>query len=127
MPYSDVIALMRYSVAVINPSLFEGWSTTVEEAKSLGKSILLSDIPVHREQSPVRGHFFKANSAEQLAEEMMNTLVKFDPFVEEIIILENKSHLDERKRNFAKNYEDIVIQLYEKHNLMINVKKTNFF
>ena len=34
-------------VALINPSRFEGWSTTVEEAKSMGKRVLLSDIPVH--------------------------------------------------------------------------------
>lgn len=33
----------------VNPSFYEGWSTTVEEAKSIGVPLLLSDIPVHRE------------------------------------------------------------------------------
>jgi len=36
VPHDDVYGLMRQSIAVINPSLFEGWSTSVEEAKSLG-------------------------------------------------------------------------------------------
>ena len=33
--------------ALINPSLFEGWSTTVEEAKALGVPMVLSDLAVH--------------------------------------------------------------------------------
>ena len=56
VPRSDVIALMRYSISLINPSFFEGWSTTVEEAKSMGKRIILSDIEVHREQNPSGGY-----------------------------------------------------------------------
>ena len=51
IPYKDVLGLMRAAVAVINPSVMEGWSTTVEEAKSLGLPLILSDIPVHREQA----------------------------------------------------------------------------
>lgn len=68
VPYPDVKGLFRHSVAIVNPSHFEGWSTTVEEAKAMGKTILLSDIPVHREQAPDRGVFFPADDAEALAE-----------------------------------------------------------
>src|SRR5690606_28476165 len=32
---TDLMALMWNAIAVINPSYYEGWSTTVEEAKSL--------------------------------------------------------------------------------------------
>jgi glycosyltransferase involved in cell wall biosynthesis len=67
VPYSDVTALMRLGVAVVNPSLFEGWSTTVEEAKSLGAPLLLSDIPVHREQARPDTRFFSPASPEDLA------------------------------------------------------------
>jgi hypothetical protein len=35
---------------VLTPSLFEGWSTSVEEAKALEKQMILSDTPIHREQ-----------------------------------------------------------------------------
>ena len=38
-------------VALINPSFFEGWSTTVEEAKSLGTKMILSNIELHKEQA----------------------------------------------------------------------------
>lgn len=48
----DVLALNAGSLAVLNPSLFEGWASSVEEAKSLGSTMILSDIPVHREQAP---------------------------------------------------------------------------
>ncbi len=64
--YSEVFVLMRFSMAVINPSLFEGWSTTVEECKSAGKKMILSEIPVHKEQYP-EADFFKADDAYQLA------------------------------------------------------------
>lgn len=50
IPRQDMLVLLAHSGAVLNPSRFEGWSTTVEEAKALGKQLLLSDIPVHREQ-----------------------------------------------------------------------------
>jgi glycosyltransferase involved in cell wall biosynthesis len=63
IPYQDVFDLMFYSHAVINPSLFEGWSTTVEEAKLLNKRLILSDINVHREQAQSRAQYFKPDSA----------------------------------------------------------------
>ena len=71
VPIEHLYALMRQSVAVLNPSLFEGWSTTVEEAKSLGKSILLSNISVHREQNPPGGVFFDPLSPKDLTDNML--------------------------------------------------------
>jgi glycosyltransferase involved in cell wall biosynthesis len=47
---SEQIALLRGSIALLQPSEFEGWSTIVEDAKSLGKPIIASDLEVHREQ-----------------------------------------------------------------------------
>ena len=70
IPYRDVQALQQACHALINPSLFEGWSTMVEEAKSLGKLIILSDIAVHKEQNPAGGTFFDRMSAEDLAHKM---------------------------------------------------------
>ena len=58
IPRADVYALMRGSIAVVNPSLFEGWSTTVEEAKAIGVPLVLSDIPVHREQTAGAAEYF---------------------------------------------------------------------
>ncbi|MDZ7960401.1 MAG: glycosyltransferase [Aulosira sp. DedQUE10] len=67
IPKFDQIQIMRLSLAVIQPSLFEGWSTLVENAKCLGKSIILSDLPVHKEQNPPNSIFFERNSPNHLA------------------------------------------------------------
>jgi len=67
VPRDHVFALMRASTALINPSLFEGWSTTVEEAKSLGVPLLLSKLGVHVEQAEGFASFFDAEDPSQLA------------------------------------------------------------
>jgi glycosyltransferase involved in cell wall biosynthesis len=68
VPYRDMLGLMLHSEAMINPSLFEGWSTSVEEAKLLGVPCVLSDLPVHREQDPPGGRTFPPHDPAALAE-----------------------------------------------------------
>lgn len=63
--YQDVFGLIKFSKAVINPSLFEGWSSTVEECKSVNKNMILSDLDVHLEQYPT-ATFFKRNNLKSL-------------------------------------------------------------
>lgn len=70
VPKSDVNQLIRQSVCVINPSLFEGWSTTVEEAQSIGKQVILSDIMVHREKDIPDSILFDPYSAKDLADKL---------------------------------------------------------
>jgi glycosyltransferase involved in cell wall biosynthesis len=72
IPKADQIQLLRASIAVVQPSLFEGWSTIVEESKCFGKKIILSDLSVHLEQKPCGGIFFKRDSAEDLSEILAN-------------------------------------------------------
>jgi glycosyltransferase involved in cell wall biosynthesis len=67
VPTRDVALLMRASVALLNPSFFEGWSTTVEEGKSLGVRMVLSDLAVHREQIGSGADFFDPHSSEAIA------------------------------------------------------------
>jgi glycosyltransferase involved in cell wall biosynthesis len=67
VPRPHVFALMRAATALINPSLSEGWSTPVEEGKSLGVPMLLSDLRVHREQAGTCADFFDPEAAGQLA------------------------------------------------------------
>jgi len=117
IPYSDMIALMRSAVAVINPSLMEGWSTTVEEAKALGKRILLSDIPVHREQDPDRATFFKPTDVRALAEEMKQTWKSFDVGLETGHVEQAISQLAVHSREFAKRYQDIILDLVQPGNI----------
>lgn len=70
LPYEHVLVLMRQSLCVLNPSLFEGWGMTVDEAHRLGKRVLISDIDVHREQDPPEAIFFRAQDGEDLAVKM---------------------------------------------------------
>jgi glycosyltransferase involved in cell wall biosynthesis len=51
VPRADQIEIFRHAALVVQPSLFEGWSTVVEDAKAVAAPMLLSDLPVHREQT----------------------------------------------------------------------------
>ncbi len=66
----EQIQLLRKCVAVVQPSLFEGWSTIVEDARVFGKRILMSDIPVHKEQTPPNGLYFEQASRRSLADRL---------------------------------------------------------
>jgi glycosyltransferase involved in cell wall biosynthesis len=70
VPRGEQIALLRGSVAVIQPSRFEGWSTVVEEARALGRPIIVSDIAVHREQAHPQARYYHAGNPEELAQTM---------------------------------------------------------
>ncbi len=67
VPRADQLAMFRMATAMLQPSLNEGWSTSVEEAKCLGKHLFVSDIPVHKEQCSDNSLMFKATDAEDLA------------------------------------------------------------
>ena len=64
----EQIAIMKNSEYVIQPSLFEGWGTVVEDAKVLDKTILLSDIPVHQEQKNGKCILFDPDNPQDLAD-----------------------------------------------------------
>lgn len=79
IPRADQVALMRRSIALLQPSAFEGWSTVVEDARSLGKPIVASDIAVHREQSPPRAEFAPVDDAGVWAAAMERLWSSRDP------------------------------------------------
>jgi glycosyltransferase involved in cell wall biosynthesis len=110
VPYEDLRVLIEGSMALINPSRFEGWSTPLEEAKASGKKSLLSDIPVHREQCPERAVFFAPDDAEGLAACMRETALEFDEREErKSRELAYQGWLSAR-RVFAEQFEDIVLE-----------------
>lgn len=67
VPRAHVIALMRSCAAFLNPSVCEGWSSGVEEAKLFGVPMLLSDLGVHREQAGSNAEYFATGDAATLA------------------------------------------------------------
>ena len=97
--YKDVFSLIKFSKAVLNPSLFEGWSSTVEECKSVKKAMILSDLNVHKEQYP-SAIFFERNNVDSLKNILRdyNNITNYQP----------EMSLDERTKNFAQNYLNIV-------------------
>jgi glycosyltransferase involved in cell wall biosynthesis len=66
----ELVALLRAATMLIQPSLFEGWNTSVQDAKALGCPVVASDLPVHREQLGPEGMFFAADQPEKLAERL---------------------------------------------------------
>jgi glycosyltransferase involved in cell wall biosynthesis len=67
IPREDQICLIRASQAVLQPSQFEGWSTVIEDARSVGKPVIASNFPVHLEQNAPRSSFFHMGSADACA------------------------------------------------------------
>lgn len=70
----EQLKLMSESQAVIQPSLFEGWSTVVEDSKAVGKFVILSDIPLHKEQISENCSFFDPHDPADLADKIAGQL-----------------------------------------------------
>lgn len=114
VPYEQIAELMMQSIAVINPSLFEGWSTTVEEAKALGVPLILSDIAVHREQCEgLQASFFEAQNARELSQAMRTAVGNqpASPEQAEKRLLQAQTIHVERVRQFANDYKNIINEL----------------
>lgn len=86
---AEQLRLMKDARAVIQPSLFEGWSTVVEDAKAMEQTIILSNIDVHREQSGDRALYFDPHHACELATQIEKCLLEktvfcYPPYEESI-------------------------------------------
>ncbi|MPL68880.1 hypothetical protein SDC9_14613 [bioreactor metagenome] len=114
IPYSDVQILSQNCLAFINPSLFEGWSTTVEEAKTMGKRILLSNIPVHLEQNPQGGEFFRPDNSKELADKMW--YIWNEKHDNKVLQLDIEQKNKARRRKFAETFKRILENTIERFN-----------
>ena len=103
IPTPHLAALMRASVALLNPSLFEGWSTTVEEARSSGTPMLLSDLAVHREQAGDQARYFDRTSAASLADALRAFEVLSPPQREQLAAAA-RGDAEQRVRRFAAEF-----------------------
>lgn len=101
------IDVLRHAAAVIQPSLFEGWSTVVEDVRATGRPIFLSDIPVHREQDPEHCTFFKPDSDEQLVEILSSQWDKLRSGPNAITESKARQEMEERALNSAHMFCDI--------------------
>lgn len=111
VPRADVPRLMQASLAVINPSLFEGWSTTVEEAKSLAVPLLLSDLPVHHEQAPDNAAYFDPRNVDALAQLMRDAWSRYKPGPRPQQEVEARIRYEKARQLFALHFAEACAQL----------------
>lgn len=64
----EQLNLMLNAKSLINPSRSEGWNTAIEEAKSLKKNVIASNLKVHIEQLGSKSLYFKCEDYKKLAE-----------------------------------------------------------
>jgi glycosyltransferase involved in cell wall biosynthesis len=104
IPLDHVYALLRASIALINPSRFEGWSTTVEEAKSFGVPTILSDIDVHREQTGGAARYFGVDDPQALVAHLGGaSKTAGQPVVRDLL-----PDLDVRVASFAVDFAHVI-------------------
>jgi len=100
----EQIAVMKNAQFVIQPSLFEGWGTVVEDAKVLDKTILLSDIPVHREQRNDKCRLFDPYDPEMLV-----SIIKEETVKEHVDDVERGiSDMHKRAKEYSKGFEQLL-------------------
>lgn len=77
----EQLCLMKNARLLIQPSKFEGWGCSVEDAKVMGKGMLLSDISVHKEQQYPKSILFPQDDSIALSKliiEKFESTEKYD-------------------------------------------------
>lgn len=92
------------------PSLFEGWSTIIENVRCFGKPMIISDLPVHIEQDVPNSIIFKRDSVEQLAESISKYWEDLSPGPD--LRRENNARIKQQEHinEFGNNILDIFTQ-----------------
>ena len=100
IPRDDQMVIFRQAISVVQPSFFEGWSTVIEDAKSVSQNVLASRIPANLEQVDDNITYFDPHSAEDLA----GLLEKY------LATLPDRKVLDYRRyqQDFADNFMALV-------------------
>lgn len=101
IPREDQLALLKNSLAVIQPSKFEGWSTIIEDAKTLQKQVICSNISVHVEQMGEKAFYFRPDSVDELSNLMYQFISNKD--VSKPIFI----NYEERVKIFGSTFVDI--------------------
>lgn len=74
IPREQQISLIRCCMAMVQPSLFEGWSTVLEDARTLGCQMIASDLAVHKEQNLPGAYYFERRNPNHLAQVLSQAL-----------------------------------------------------
>ncbi len=109
IPREDQVQLMRGAAAIIQPSLFEGWSALLEEARALGKQVFASDIPMHREQNPDHCTFFNPTDPDDLANCLLNAWPNLKPGADASEEREAEIKYQDHLYRFGKAFRNICV------------------
>ena len=104
---ADLHGLMRCAALIIQPSRFEGWSTSVQDAKALGRPLVCSDIPVHHEQAPSALGFFPCDNADVLVDLLARIWNRLNPGPDP----ENEQKALAAEREFAETQGRLLLNL----------------
>jgi glycosyltransferase involved in cell wall biosynthesis len=113
IPHEDVLRLMRQSVCVLNPSLFEGWGLTVEEARAVGKRVVLSDIPAHREHHAPKAAFFAPGDSGELAAKLAEIWLAAPPGPDLALEAEARKALPRRLQTYGEGFVAVAREAVE--------------
>lgn len=97
------LCIMKYAEAVIQPSLFEGWSTVIEDAKAMNQYVIASDLDVHKEQLGSVAILFKQLDEDDLSAKI-EKFMKSKPNIPEF----NYEHKIEI---FGKAFSDLLVKM----------------
>lgn len=127
LPRQEQLQLMRGAMATVQPSLFEGWSTVVEDGRALGKIQFLSDLDVHREQAPRDALFFKQGDVEDLSDALMRSLPHLRPGPD--LARENLARREgkDQVRTFGEKFEAVMWACYHHHKLESRLNEARQF
>lgn len=92
----EQLTILKNAIAIIQPSLFEGWSTVIEDAKALNKFVFASDLAVNREQLKTNVVFFNLSDESDLVDKLQKTKI----YVE-------KNNYNDRRREYAEMFVNL--------------------
>jgi len=104
VPHDHILLLMRQSIRVLNASLFEGFGMSVAECISLGKGMVLSDLPVLREQDPPGSQYFNPRDEAALAEALAAVWNTTAPGPDNALENAARAALPERQLDFGRAF-----------------------
>lgn len=122
IPKAHQIALLSKSIALIQPTLFEGGpgGGSTYEAISLNKRVILSDIAINKEVTKGRVYFFQAGSAESLLEKVIKVLRDQKKYE---VMLKADDGVEEIGMSLCSGFQKVL----SKNNIKFQSKKLNIY
>ena len=93
---AEQLQLMNHAEAIIQPSLFEGWSTVVEDGKAMNQYVIASNIDVHIDQLQQNCSFFNPLNPIELADKIIER--------QQMIIDRSTNHYSNNIKKFAEAF-----------------------